>query len=54
MVGNVAAELSYVLPEDSSKSFKELFQKLEGMLVIVLYGFVAFCLLFFLRFEHPM
>ena len=29
MTGNVAAELSYTLNEDTSKDFKNLFEKLE-------------------------
>ena len=33
MVGNVAAELSYVLNEDTTKHFKRLFEKLEGIII---------------------
>ena len=29
-VGNIGAELSYILDHDSAKVFKDLFQRLEG------------------------
>ena len=37
MAGNVAAELSYILNEDSTKQFKPLFEKLEGIQIFVIF-----------------